>query len=136
MFGAAPIFELVARMERQFSGCVCIDWRNYCGATLVNSYPTYLEKLPPLIERIKSEQRNSKNYVLFLGSTDEESNQAPCLSLVRFQIELGELVLTAYQRSSDANLFACRPLSSLSYGSFHGTAFALHYTQHRQRAHL
>lgn len=107
VFGAAPIFELVARMERQFSGCVGIDWRNYCGATLVNSYPTYLEKLPPLIERIKSEQRNSKNYVLFLGSTDAESNQAPCLSLVRFQIELGELVLTAYQRSSDTNL--CLP---------------------------
>lgn len=75
-----------------------IDWRNYCNATLVNGYPTNLEKLPPLIERIKSEQRNSKNYVLFLGSTDAESNQAPCLSLVRFQIELGELVLTDYQR--------------------------------------
>ncbi len=94
-------------MARQFSGCVGIDWRNYCGATLVNSYPTNLEKLPPLIERIKSEQRSSKNYVLFLGSTDTESNQAQCLSLVRFQIQLGELVLTAYQRSSDANL--CLP---------------------------
>ena len=33
-----------------------------------------------------------------------ESNQAPCLSLVQFQIEQGELVMTAYQRSSDANL--------------------------------
>ena len=33
-----------------------------------------------------------------------ESNQAPCLSLVQFQIEDGELVVTAYQRSSDANL--------------------------------
>jgi len=107
VFGAAPTFGLVARMARQFSGCVGIDWRNYCGATLVNSYPTNLEKLPPLIERIKSEQRSSKNYVLFLGSTDTESNQAQCLSLVRFQIQLGELVLTAYQRSSDANL--CLP---------------------------
>ena len=48
--------------------------------------------------------RSSKNYVLFLGSTGVESNQAPCLSLVQFQIEQGELVLTAYQRSSDANL--------------------------------
>ncbi|WP_291603439.1 thymidylate synthase, partial [Bacteroides sp.] len=40
----------------------------------------------------------------FLGSTGTESNQAPCLSLVQFQIEQGELVMTAYQRSSDANL--------------------------------
>ena len=70
----------------------------------MNSYPTYLEKLPPLIERINREKRSSKNYVLFLGSTDAESNQAPCLSLVQFQIEQGELVMTAYQRSSDANL--------------------------------
>lgn len=28
----------------------------------------------------------------------------PCLSLIQFQIDEGELVLTAYQRSSDANL--------------------------------
>lgn len=60
--------------------------------------------IPPLIQRINREKRNSKNYVLFLGATDAESNQAPCLSLVQFQIEQGELVMTAYQRSSDANL--------------------------------
>jgi len=42
--------------------------------------------------------------VLFLGETNAESNQAPCLSLVQFQIDEGELVLSAYQRSSDANL--------------------------------
>lgn len=81
-----------------------INWWDYCGSILVNSYPTYLEKLPPLIERINREKRNSKNYILFLGSTGMESNQAPCLSLVQFQIEQGELVMTAYQRSSDANL--------------------------------
>lgn len=81
-----------------------ITWWDYCGSTLVNSYPTYLEKLPPLIERINRERRNSKNYVLFLGSTDAESNQAPCLSLVQFQIDGRGLVLSAYQRSSDANL--------------------------------
>lgn len=81
-----------------------INWWDYCGPILVNSYPTYLEKLPPLIARINREKRNSKNYVLFLGSTEAESNQAPCLSLVQFQIEQGELVMTAYQRSSDANL--------------------------------
>lgn len=81
-----------------------INWWDYCGPILVNSYPTYLKKLPPLIEQINSEKRNSKNYVLFLGSTGTETNQAPCLSLVQFQIEQDELVLTAYQRSSDANL--------------------------------
>lgn len=81
-----------------------INWWEYCGSILVNSYPTYFEKLPPLIERINREKRNSKNYVLFLGSTNAESNQAPCLSLVQFQIDGGRLVLSAYQRSSDANL--------------------------------
>ena len=81
-----------------------INWWDYCGSILVNSYPTYFEKLPPLIEKINREKRSSKNYVLFLGATNAESNQAPCLSLVQFQIEEGELVLTAYQRSSDANL--------------------------------
>jgi len=81
-----------------------ITWWDYCGHTLVNSYPTYFEKLPPLIAKINQEKRNSKNYVLFLGETGVESNQAPCLSLVQFQIDEGELVLSAYQRSSDANL--------------------------------
>lgn len=81
-----------------------ISWWDYCGHTLVNSYPTYFEKLPPLIAKINAEKRNSKNYVLFLGATGVESNQAPCLSLVQFQIEDGQLVLSAYQRSSDANL--------------------------------
>ena len=83
---------------------VGISWWDYVGPILVNSYPTYFEKLPPLVAKINKEKRNSKNYVLFLGSTDAESNQAPCLSLVQFQIEDGELVLTAYQRSSDASL--------------------------------
>ncbi|MBQ3563289.1 MAG: thymidylate synthase [Clostridia bacterium] len=81
-----------------------INWWDYCGSILVNSYPTYLEKLPPLIAKINREKRNSKNYVLFLGETGVESNQMPCLSLVQFQIDNGELVLSAYQRSSDANL--------------------------------
>lgn len=81
-----------------------INWWDYCGSILVNSYPTYFEKLPPLINKINKEKRNSKNYVLFLGETNAESNQVPCLSLIQFQIEDGELVLTAYQRSFDANL--------------------------------
>lgn len=83
---------------------VGINWWDYCGQMLINSYPTYFEKLPALIEQINKEKRNSKNYVLFLGSTGAETNQAPCLSLIQFQIEDGELVLSAYQRSSDANL--------------------------------
>lgn len=37
-----------------------IAWWDYCGQRLVNSYPTYMEKLPPLIERINKEKRNSK----------------------------------------------------------------------------
>lgn len=81
-----------------------INWWDYCGSILVNSYPTYFEKLPPLLARINSERRSSKNYVLFLGATETESNQAPCLSLIQFQIEDSELVITAYQRSSDASL--------------------------------
>ena len=81
-----------------------ISWWDYCGPILVNSYPTYFEKLPPLIRRINSEKRASKNYVLFLGATDAESSQAPCLSLVQFQIDRGQLLISAYQRSSDANL--------------------------------
>ena len=81
-----------------------INWWDYCGSILVNSYPTYFEKLPPLVAKINRERRNSKNYVLFLGATDAESNQHPCLSLVQFQIDDGELVVSAYQRSSDANL--------------------------------
>ena len=81
-----------------------ISWWDYCGPILVNSYPTYFEKLPRLVERINREKRNSKNYVLFLGETNAESNQAPCLSLVQFQIEEGGLLVSAYQRSSDASL--------------------------------
>ncbi len=81
-----------------------INWWDYCGQILINSYPTYFEKLPTLIEQINREKRSSKNYVLFLGSTGAETNQAPCLSLIQFQLEDGELVLSAYQRSSDANL--------------------------------
>lgn len=81
-----------------------ITWWNYCSPILINSYPTYFKKLPGLIAKINKEKRSSKNYLLFLGSTDAESNQSPCLSLIQFQIDKGKLVLTAYQRSCDANL--------------------------------
>lgn len=81
-----------------------ITWWDYCGEQLKNSYPTYFKRLPKLIKKINAEKKNSKNYVLFLGETNVETNQQPCLSLVQFQIEDGMLVLSAYQRSSDANL--------------------------------
>ncbi|MDN3671523.1 thymidylate synthase [Flavobacterium branchiarum] len=81
-----------------------ISWWDYCGPILVNSYPTYFEQLPKLIKKINKEQRTSKNYVLFLGSNNTESNQQPCLSLIQFQITSGKLVVSAYQRSSDASL--------------------------------
>ncbi len=81
-----------------------VTWWDYCGPILVNSYPTYFEQLPKLLEKINKEKRTSKNYVLFLGSNNTESNQQPCLSLIQFQIENGKLAVTAYQRSSDANL--------------------------------
>lgn len=83
---------------------VGVSWWDYCGPILVNSYPTYFEQLPKLIEKINREKRTSKNYVLFLGSNDTESNQQPCLSLIQFQIDNGKLIISAYQRSSDANL--------------------------------
>lgn len=83
---------------------VGINWWDYCGPILVNSYPTYFEQLPDLIKKINKEKRNSKNYVLFLGKNDTESNQQPCLSLIQFQISEGKLIVSAYQRSSDANL--------------------------------
>ena len=98
--------QLFMKGERQIAKYrkAGIAWWDYCGSILVNSYPTYLEKLPPLIEKINREKRSSKNYVLFLGETGAETNQAPCLSLVQFQIDEGKLVISAFQRSSDANL--------------------------------
>ena len=81
-----------------------VSWWDYCGPILVNSYPTYFEQLPKLIDKINKEKRNSKNYVLFLGANNTESNQQPCLSLIQFQIDNGKLVVSAYQRSSDASL--------------------------------
>ena len=83
---------------------VGVNWWDYCGPILVNSYPTYFEQLPKLIEKINREKRPSKNYVLFLGRTDVESNQQPCLSLIQFQIDCGKLIVSAYQRSSDGLL--------------------------------
>ena len=98
--------ELFQRGERLTEAYreIGVTWWDYVGPIMVNSYPTYLEQLPRLIDKINREKRSSKNYVLFLGSTNAESNQQPCLSLIQFQIENNKLVVTAYQRSSDASL--------------------------------
>lgn len=83
---------------------VGISWWDYCGPILINSYPTYFEMLPDLIEKINKEKRSSKNYLLFLGANNIESSQPSCLSLIQFQVVGRSLILTAYQRSSDASL--------------------------------
>lgn len=101
--GELELFQRGERLTERYRD-IGVNWWDYCGPILVNSYPTYFEKLPPLIKRINKEKRPSKNYVLFLGETGAESNQQPCLSLIQFQIENGELVMSAYQRSSDASL--------------------------------
>lgn len=101
--GELQLFMSGERLTERYKE-IGVSWWSYCGPILVNSYPTYFEKLPPLIAKINKERRNSKNYVLFLGSTDAESNQSPCLSLIQFQIDNERLVVSAYQRSCDANL--------------------------------
>ncbi len=81
-----------------------IFWWDYCAPSLINSYPTYFKKLPALIDKINTEKRPSKNYVLFIGETGVKTNQLPCLSLIQFQISENELYITVYQRSADSNL--------------------------------
>ena len=60
--------QLFMQGERQVQKYreIGINWWDYCGSVLVNSYPTYIEKLPPLIAKINREKRNSKNYVYSL----------------------------------------------------------------------
>jgi thymidylate synthase len=81
-----------------------IHWWDYCLPKFVGSYPQYFKKLPKLIKKINLEKRNSKNYVLFIGDSEAETNQLPCLSLIQFQICNNKLDLTVYQRSADSNL--------------------------------
>lgn len=81
-----------------------IHWWDYCAPRLINSYPTYFKALNKLIQKINKEKRTSKNYILFIGDTLKITNQLPCLSLIQFQIDRGELVVTVYQRSADSNL--------------------------------
>lgn len=97
------LFQKGERLTEKYRD-IGVTWWDYCGPILVNSYPTYFEQLPELIKKINKEKRSSKNYVLFLGKNDTESNQQPCLSLIQFQIDKGKLIVSAFQRSSDASL--------------------------------
>lgn len=81
-----------------------VNWWDYCGERLVNTYPKYLGKLPELIDKINLELKSSKNYVLFLGENGVDTSQQPCISLIQFQINGGKLNITAYLRSLDASL--------------------------------
>lgn len=97
------LFQKGERLTEKYRE-IGVTWWDYCGPILVNSYPTYFEQLPDLIRKINREKRSSKNYVLFLGKNDTESNQQPCLSMIQFQIDRGKIVVSAFQRSSDASL--------------------------------
>jgi len=81
-----------------------ISWWDYCKPKLINTYPKYFKKLPGLINKINTEKKNSKNYVLYIGETGIITNQLPCLSLIQFQINNNKLYMSIYQRSADSNL--------------------------------
>jgi len=102
-----PMQKLEEELELFLQGEVNVvkypEWWGYIGDKFKNSYPQYFKKLPGLIEKINS-LKQSKNYVLFLGSTLAETNQQPCLSVMQFQIYAEKLYITVYQRSADANL--------------------------------
>ena len=104
--------KLGAELELYFKGItdvkeynkIGINWWDYCAPELINSYPTYFSKLPALINKINTEKRSSKNYVLFIGETGVPTNQLPCLSLIQFQISDNKLHMTVFQRSADSSL--------------------------------
>lgn len=69
--------------------------------------------------------------------SDVESTQAPCLSLVQFQIDDGELVLSAYQRNSDAYLGLSADIYRLvSDGTPDRLAIEIHLSQSWECAYL
>ena len=97
------LYMLGATSVRQYNE-VGIEWWDYCSPKLIKSYPTYFQNLPALLDKINSEKRPSKNYVLFIGANGVETNQLPCLSLIQFQIVGGKLYITVFQRSADCSL--------------------------------
>lgn len=54
-----------------------INWWDYCGSILVNSYPTYFQKLPPLIERINREKRTVR--IMSCSWAKQVSRATKCL---------------------------------------------------------
>lgn len=54
-----------------------ITWWGYCGHTLVNSYPTYFEKLPPLITRINRESATARIMSCFLEKPGWKATRHP-----------------------------------------------------------
>lgn len=97
------LFELGVERVKEYNEAG-INWWDYCGERLINSYPKYIGKLPELIDKINNELRSSKNYILFLGENGVETSQQPCISLIQFQINNNKLNITSYLRSSDASL--------------------------------
>lgn len=95
--------ELELYMQGEINVVKYPEWWGYIGDKFKNSYPQYFSKLPALIEKINS-GKQSKNYILHLGSTLEETNQKTCVSLIQFQIYNEKLYITVFQRSADANL--------------------------------
>lgn len=78
-----------------------ITWWDYCGDTLHNSYPTYFKNCR---HRWRKSRRKRKQQELRAVSVRRvlRRTKEPCLSLVQFRIEDGGLIVSAYQRSSDA----------------------------------
>lgn len=58
-----------------------INWWDYCGSILVNSYPTYFEKLPPLIERINREKGTAKTIYCFSDLQEQKATRLHALVL-------------------------------------------------------
>lgn len=54
-----------------------ITWWDYCGHTLVNSYPTYFEKLPPLIAKINRESATARTMFCFLERPGWKATRHP-----------------------------------------------------------
>lgn len=61
--------QLFMQGERQVEKYrdVGISWWDYCGSVLVNSYPTYFERLPPLIDKINREKTQQQELCSFPG---------------------------------------------------------------------
>ena len=87
IFESHGIARKKLKEELSFLCRVSVAWNDTVSRHLVVGllWSDIGEQLPDLHGEVASahqalnkEKRNSKNYVLFLGATDAESNQAPC----------------------------------------------------------